>query len=411
MSTRPHPSPVARLTVLANWLAQVATLTLLGAATLIERRGSALAAVFGIGGVVVVLVATLSIAEGFRRAMTASGDASLAMVLRSGSDTEMMSFLAGADTRVIADAPGIAQSELGPLVSRELFAVLALPKRNTGTDANVPLRGVEPGAFRVHDRVRIVAGRAFAPGRNEVIVGVGAAREFAGLDLGAALPVGRAEWRIVGLFAADGGLAESELWTDGSILRSAYQRGNSFQGAVVRLQSPAEFEGFRAALMSDPRLNVKVVRQTEFFADQSRTVYNLITGLGTLIASLMALGAVFGALNTMYSAVAARTREIATLRALGFGSGAIVLSVLAEALTLALLGGGLGAVVAYAVFDGFQAATMNWRSYSQVAFAFAVTPRLLAQGVAYAAVIGLIGGLFPAVRAARMPVAKALREM
>ena len=399
------------LVAAANWLSQVAALSHLGAATLYERKGSALAAVFGIAGVVVVLVATLSIAEGFRRAMTASGDANLALVLRSGSDTEMMSFLAGADTRIIADAPGIAQSEFGPLMSRELFAVLALPKRNTGTDANVPLRGVEPGAFRVHDRVRLFAGRMFEPGRNEVIVGVGAASEFAGLDLGATLPVGRAEWHIVGLFTAAGGLAESELWTDGSILRSAYQRGNSFQGAVVRLVSPEAFDSFKSALMADPRLNVKVVRQTDYFADQSRTVYNLITGLGTLIASLMALGAIFGALNTMYSAVAARTREIATLRALGFGSGAVVLSVMAEALTLALLGGALGAGVAYLAFDGFRAATMNWQSFSQVAFAFTVTPRLLGQGILYAAVIGVVGGFFPALRAARMPVARALREM
>ena len=399
------------LVAAANWLSQVAALSHLGAATLYERKGSALAAVFGIAGVVVVLVATLSIAEGFRRAMTASGDANLALVLRSGSDTEMMSFLAGADTRIIADAPGIAQSEFGPLMSRELFAVLALPKRNTGTDANVPLRGVEPGAFRVHDRVRLVAGRMFEPGRNEVIVGVGAASEFAGLDLGSTLPVGRAEWHIVGLFTAAGGLAESELWTDGSILRSAYQRGNSFQGAVVRLVSPEAFDSFKSALMADPRLNVKVVRQTDYFADQSRTVYNLITGLGTFIASLMALGAIFGALNTMYSAVAARTREIATLRALGFGSGAVVLSVMAEALTLALLGGALGAGVAYLAFDGFRAATMNWQSFSQVAFAFTVTPRLLGQGILYAAVIGVVGGFFPALRAARMPVARALREM
>lgn len=399
------------LTRLANWLSQVAAISHLGVATLLERKGSALAAMFGIAGVVVVLVATLSIAEGFHRAMTASGDAGLAMVLRSGSDTEMMSFLAGADTRIIADAPGIARSEFGPLVSRELFAVIALPKRNTGTDANVPLRGVEPGAFRVHDRVKLVAGRMFEPGRNEVIVGIGAANEFAGLDLGARLPVGRAEWHIVGLFTADGGLAESELWTDASILRDAYQRGNSFQGSVVRLTSPEAFEDFKAALMNDPRLNVKVVRQTEYFADQSRTVYNLITGLGTLIATLMALGAVFGALNTMYSAVAARTREIATLRALGFGGGAVVLSVMTESLALALIGGAAGAGVAYVAFDGFRAATMNWQSFSQVAFAFTVTPALLTQGILYAAVIGVVGGLFPALRAARLPVAHALREM
>jgi putative ABC transport system permease protein len=215
---------------------------------------------------------------------------------------------------------------------------------------------------------------------------------------------------VVGLFTARGGIAESEIWTDSTVLQSAYQRGNSYQSVLVRLVSPGAFDTFRDALMRDPRLNVKVVRQSDYYAEQSRTMVNLITGLGSIIAGLMGLGAVFGALNTMYSAVAARTREIATLRALGFGSAAVVSSVLLESLLLALAGGAAGAAGAYLAFDGFRAATMNFQSFSQVAFAFAVTPRLLALGLGYALLIGLVGGLFPAIRAARLPVATALRE-
>jgi putative ABC transport system permease protein len=394
-----------------NWIAQTASVTRLSLETILERKGACAASVFGIAGVVAVFVAVLSIAQGFRQVMTRSGDPTKAIVLRSGSDTEMMSFFAGPEARLVGDAPGVTQTAAGPLASRELFVVINLPKRSTGTDANVPLRGVSPDAFAVHDRLKLEQGRFFVPGRNEVIVGLGATREFAGLDLGASLRVGRSDWRVVGLFSADGGLAESEIWTDAMVLQDAYQRGNSYQSIVVKLTSPAVFPEFRRGIEADPRLRVKALLQTEYYLEQSRTVYNLITGLGTLIALLMAIGAVFGALNTMYTAVAARTREIATLRALGFGSSPVVVSVLIESLLLALFGGTIGGLVAYWVFDGFRAATMNWQSFSQVAFAFRVTPVLLMQGILCSTLIGLIGGLLPALRAARLPVARALREL
>jgi len=215
----------------------------------------------------------------------------------------------------------------------------------------------------------------------------------------------------VGIFAAKGGAAESEIWTDASVLQSAYQRGNSFQTVAVRLHSAASFPAFKDALTSDPRLNVKVQRETEFYAEQSQMLYNLVTFLGGLIASLMAIAAAFGALNTMYTAVSARTREIATLRALGFGSFPVAFSVLAESLVLALVGGSVGAGLAYWAFDGFRAATMNWQTFSQIAFAFEVTPGLVAAGVVLAAAIGLVGGLLPAVRAARLPIATGLRAL
>jgi putative ABC transport system permease protein len=394
-----------------NWFSQTAAVTRLSLETVIERKGACAAAVVGIAGVVAVLVAVLSIAQGFQRVMTVSGDPARALVLRTGSDTEMMSFLMGQETRMIGDAPGILRGPDGPMISSELFVVINLPKRSTGTDANVPLRGLSSGGLRVHNTIRMVEGRVFEPGRNEVIVGIGAVREFAGLTLGSSLTVGRSEWTVVGVFEAGGGISESEIWTDATVLQSAYQRGNSFQTVVVRLEHPAAFEVFEQAVLSDPRLNVKVVRQTDYYQEQSRTLYRLVTGLGTLVAGLMALGAVFGALNTMYTAVASRTREIATLRALGFGASPVVTSILIESVLLALIGGLLGGGGAYLFFDGYRAATMNWQSFSQVAFAFQVGPGLLAQGMAWAIGIGLIGGLFPALRAARLPVARALREL
>jgi putative ABC transport system permease protein len=292
-----------------------------------------------------------------------------------------------------------------------LFVIINLLKLSSGTDANVPLRGVERAAFQVRDQLKIVAGRPFEWGKNEVIVGVGAAREFAGLQVGSTIRVGRYEWPVVGVFSAGGGTAESEIWTDATVLQAAYNRGDSFQSVYARLNSPAAFSAFKDALTADPRLDVKVLRQADFYAEQSTAVTTLITIPGYIITGLMAIGAVFGALNTMYSSVAARTREIATLRALGFGRGAVVVSVMLEALALALVGGAAGAGVAYFVFNGFETATMNWQSFSQVTFAFRVTPELLVQGVVLATLIGLMGGLMPALRAARRPIAAALREL
>ncbi len=271
-------------------------------------------------------------------------------------------------------------------------------------------RGVEPMAFSVRSEIDIIEGRPFAWGRNEVIVGSGAARQFVGLELGDSIPVGKEDWIVVGIFEADGGISESEIWTDAGVLQPAYRRGSSFQAVYAKLERPEGFQSFKDQLTTDPRLNVKVVRQEEYYAAQSTATTRLITGLGTMIAGLMGIGAVFGALNTMYSAVSSRTREIATLRALGFGSGPVVISVLAEALVLALVGGAVGAGLAYVAFDGFRAATMNFQSFSQVAFAFDVTPALLGRGIFYAVMIGLVGGLLPAIRAARLPVATALRE-
>lgn len=398
------------MNTIINWFSQVASITWFNLRTIPERKGAAVATAVGIAGVVMVFVGVLSIADGFKRAMTVGGSEELALVLRSGADSEMTSGLAREETRIIADAEGLARDANGPLASAELFVIINLPKRSTGTDANVPFRGVEPAAFPVREHFTIVEGRNFTPGRNEIIVGEGAANAFAGLDVGSSLVIGNATWNVVGRFTDGGGLAESELWTDAAVLQPVYRRGNSFQSVLARLESAEAFNTFKDALTADPRLNVKVVRQQEFYAEQSTVITAFIRSIGVFIAFLMALGALFGALNTMYSAVAGRVREVATLRALGFGATPVVASVMLESLVLALAGGVIGALAAYGLFDGYRASTINWQSFSQVAFAFAVTPQLLISAIVFAAGIGVVGGLFPAVRAARQPIAQGLRE-
>ena len=393
-----------------NWISQIASVTWFGLCTIPQRKGSVLAAIFGITGVVAVFVGVLSIAQGFRRAVTSTGRDDIAVVLRDGAGNEMSSGLGRDATRIVKDAPGVARENEGALASAELFVIIDIPKRSTGTDANVPFRGVQAAGPKVRGNVNIIQGRMFEPGRNEVIAGAAAAREFAGLDVGKTIKLGRTEWNVVGIFSAGGGVSESELWTDSTVLQQAYQRGESYQSVYAKLVSSDKFQEFKDALTSNPQIKVRVVRQTEFYADQSTMTTNFISGIGTVIALMMALGALFGALNTMYSAVAARAREIATLRALGFGAGPVILSVMLESLVLALTGGVIGGVGAYLAIDGYGAATMNFQTFSQIAFAFAVTPKLLGYAIIWAAAIGLVGGLFPAIRAARLPIAAALRE-
>jgi len=393
-----------------NWLLQIASVALFNLRTIPERKGATISAAVGIAGVVAVFVGVLSIAEGFHTAMTVSGADDVAVVLRSSANNEMTSGLSGEDARIVADAPGVARAAEGPLVSSELFVMINLPKRSTGTDANVPFRGVEKAAMAVRGDMKITSGRNFEAGRNEVIAGAGAARAFAGLDVGKTIRVGQNEWTVVGIFSGGSGAAESEIWTDAAVLQPAYHRGNSFQSVYAKLTSPKAFEQFKDWLTSNPQLKVKALRQAEFLAEQSSMLTNFIRKFGVFIAGMMAVGALFGALNTMYSAVAARTREIATLRALGFGSSPVILSEMFESLALALIGGSIGAIAAYFAFDGFKAATINWQTFSQIAFAFSVTPKLLINAIIWAATIGLVGGLFPAIRAARLPIAAALRE-
>lgn len=392
-------------------LKQLLAVTFLNLRTIPQRLGSSTVAVVGIAGVVIVFVAVLSIAEGFRKTMAGTGSASKALIMRGGADTELSSILMRDSVDIIKQAPGIAPGATGPMASAELFVIVDLPKKSTGTEANVPLRGVQPEAVAARENLRIVDGRMFEFGRNEVIVGRAAQGQFAGLDVGSQIRTGQNAWTIVGAFEADGSVAESEIWVDASVLQSAYRRGSSYQSVIAKLESAEAFDSFKAALTSDPRLDVQVVRESEYYAEQSVMLSNLITTIGYLIAILMGIGAVFGAINTMYNAVASRTREIATLRAIGFGSMPVIASVIGEALTLAAIGGLIGGVIAFITFNGYQTATMNFQTFSQVAFSFAVTPALLVQGLVFALVMGFIGGLFPAIRAARLPIVTALREL
>ncbi|HAK56930.1 MAG: ABC transporter permease [Vicinamibacterales bacterium] len=394
-----------------NWFIQIGAVTALNLRNMGARAGSSAVAVVGITGVVIVFVAVLSIAAGFRAVLTDAGSPETALVMRAGSDSEMTSGLSLDQTRIIADAPGVRRQNGAALASAELFVIINIPKRTTGTDANVPLRGVQEAAFGVRENVQIVEGRTFEWGRNEIIAGRSAAGQFAGLEVGTEMRWGDNTWTVVGIFEADGTIAESEIWCDAGVLQPAYRRGSSFQAVYARLESEEAFDTFKDALTTDPRLNVDVIRQDEYYAAQSRILNAIITTIGFGIAGLMGIGAVFGAINTMYTAVAGRTREIATLRALGFSRGPVLISVMAEAALLSLAGGAIGGVLAYVGFNGYQTATMNWQTFSQVAFAFAVTPTLLVQGILCALVMGLLGGLLPAFRAARLPVVTALREL
>ncbi len=394
-----------------NALTQLFSIAAFNLRSIPARLGPALSAAVGIAGVVAVLTGVLAIASGFRKAMTVSGTEDTAIVLRAGADNEMNSGISREEARLIAEAPGVLRTSEGPAASPELFVIIDIPKRSTGTEANVPLRGVSSAAYSVRGNIEMVQGRRFDAGKNEVIVGAGAARAFKGLETGGTLKIGQNTWTVTGVFTSGGGIAESEIWTDAAVLQSAYKRPDGFQSVYVRLDSPGIFTAFKDALTSNPQLQIKTATLADHYAEQSSGTSAFITGIGIFIAVLMAFGALFGALNTMYSAVSARTREIATLRAIGFGRIPVIISVLVESLILALIGGVLGAGLAWLAFDGYQAATMNFQTFSQVTFAFAVTPVLLLTAILTAGVLGLIGGLFPAIRAARLPIASALRDV
>lgn len=396
---------------MSSSVSQAIAVTTLNVRNMRERVTSSIVALVGIMGVVTVLIGVLSISEGFRAVLDLSGSPEVAIVLRGGSSDEMSSGLSQEQTRIIADAKDVARDASGPIASPELYVVVDVPMLSTGTPANVPLRGVSQQASKLRQDFEIIEGRNFTPGTFEVIVGEGAAEQFAGLAVGNKLRWGTTDWTVVGVFKDRGSVAESEIWTDATVLQGAYNRGASYQSTRVRLTSASAFNSFKDSLTTDPRLNVKVFSEQEYYAEQSRGLRTMVQGIGTTIAVLMGLGAFFAALNTMYSAVSARTREIATLRALGFGGVPVVVSVLVEALLLALAGGVIGMVIAYFAFNGIRASTMNWASFSQITFAFTVTPQLLVQGLIYSVVIGLLGGLMPSVRAARMPITTGLREL
>ena len=384
--------------------AQIFQITLLNLRNLPRRLGSSAVVVVGIGGVVAVLVAILAMAAGFSATLNRSGSPDRAIVLRGGSSTaELSSTIDNRQRQLVGALDGVRLS------SGELYTVADIPKRATLLPSNVVIRGVEQSAFEIRPELRIIEGRNFTPGRNELIAGRAAGQQFLGIDLGATVELRQSEWEVVGLFEADGSAYESELWTDLAIAQSAFRRFSLISSMRVLLEQPNIIDSVQAEFDNNPSIDLSITSEEEFFRDQSQFLTTLITGFGYGVALIMAVGAMFAALNTMYAAVSTRTVEIATLRALGFGATPVVVSVLAESVALALVGGLLGAAVAWFGFNGYTVSTLNQGSFSQVAFDFAVSPDILATGIVWALSLGLAGGLFPALQAARLPISRALR--
>ena len=415
----PWPLLLALVLLLALWMAftrrgqQAASITGVGLGTLAQRAGSTAVIVIGIAGVVAVLVAMLAMAEGYRETLRRTGGEDTAIVLRGSSAAEVSSVLTHDNAVVIGEAPGIARDDLGkPIVSPELVVAANLPMKN-GKDADdlgsVQLRGIGEEAWKLRPNARIIDGRRFKPGLHELVVGKGAQRQFANLEPGREVKLGNQVWTIAGVFESDDAL-ESELWADADVVGPTYRRGSSITSVFARLTGPDAFAGFKAALTSDPRLQVDVDTTLAYFSKQSEGISKVITVIGIVVGSIMAIGAIFGALNTMFAAVAARAREIATLRAIGFRGLPVVVAVMLETMLLALAGGLLGGIVAWLVFNGFTASTMGG-GVGQLTFEFKVTAGLLWTGLKWALAIGFIGGLYPALRAARLPVTTALREL
>ena len=390
-------------------IGQTFAITALNLRSLPQRWGPSLVIVIGLAGVVAVFTALLAMAQGFAATLQEAGRTDNAIVLRGGSGAELNSGFGGDTATLIKLAPGIRKGSDGqPLASGELIVITALFKKGeTVNGANVTLRGVEAGSFELRPQLRIVEGRRFEPGLREIIVGAGVARQFAGVGLGEVIRMRGSDWTVVGVFEA-GDANDSELWVDAGAAQSAFNRGNGFSAVRVGLESPASLEVLKSALAADRRLTTEVLEERAYYSGQTRQFRAMVSVLAGVVTLIMALGAVFAALNTMYAAVGARTREIATLRAIGFGALPVLVSVMVEAIALALVGGVVGAALAWLLFDNLTVSTLG-QSFTQVVFAFQVSFGLVLSGLVIAMVIGFIGGLLPAIRAARLPVTTALR--
>ena len=392
-------------------LNQVVQITLINLRTIPSRLGTSLVVVVGIAGVVGVLVSVLAMAEGFRHTLSSTGRPSRVIMLRAGSDSELSSGVAREQAVLLGSLPGLARDPAGrPLVSAELVVMVDLPRKGQDDPNNVPFRGVQPTALALRDEVRVIEGRPFTRGVREVIVGRKAAGQFAGLELGSQIAFRDSDWTVVGIFQSGGDVHESEIWADAEVAMSAFRR-QGFQSVTATLAdgSDAGLARLKEVIARDRRLSITVLREPEYYAKQASILSRLIGVLGYSVAVFMAIGATFGALNCMYSAITSRQVEIATLRAIGFGGAPVVASVMIEALVLALVGGVVGGALAYVYCDGATLSTLNFNTFSQVAFDFRVTRELLLQGLLWALVIGLAGGMLPAIRAARLPVTAALR--
>src|SRR5690606_30164680 len=389
---------------------QAGSVTQVGLSTLRQRIGASSVVVIGIAGVVAVLVAMLAMAEGYRETLRKSGSEDTAIVMRGASASEVMSTLDNASVLVIQQAPGIARDAEGkPLATADSVVAANLPIRGGGPDedGSVQLRGIGPQAWAVRPDVKIVEGRKFEPGRRELIAGKAAARQFAGLEPGKTIPLGSQQRVVAGLFES-GDAMESENWADPGVVAPTYERGSTRTSVTVKLENASAFKGFKAALAEDPRLDVDTDTTLDYFSKQSEGMSKVIRIVGMVVGAIMGIGAVFGALNTMFATVTTRVREIATLRAIGFRGLPVVIAVMLETMLLALLGGLLGGLLAWIVFNGYTASTIAG-GVGQLTFQFKVSLPVLWTGLKWALAIGFIGGLFPAVRAARLPVTDALR--
>jgi putative ABC transport system permease protein len=395
---------------MSSSILQVAVVTLMNLKSVPQRLALALSTIIAVALVVIVLLAFLAMANGFQSTLANSGSPDVAVILRAGSQSEVNSVISSDQVSLIREGPGIAKNRAGkPLTSAELYLVVDGVKRASNTKANLPLRGIGQEGAAVRRDIHLVAGQMFATGTNEIVVGRALQREFAGFELGQTVTFGTSRWKIVGVFEAGGSVFESEIWADLFVVQSLFRRDNVFQTVRVRLDGPNALAELKHYFDGDPRLDLDIKSETEYFADQASRTSDLIQKLGWPLAIAMAFGALAGALNTMYSSVAARAVEIATLRAIGFGGLPAFIGTLAESLVLASVGGVVGAVSTFLVFDGLSASTLG-ASFTQVVFSFRLTPALVAQGLILALGVGLVGGFFPALRASRLPIVAGLYE-
>jgi putative ABC transport system permease protein len=397
---------------MANSIAQIGAVTGMNLRNIPQRWSSSMVAVLGIGGVTLVLVALLSIAAGFKVALEGSGSEDVAIIMRSGSTNELSGGF-GVDTvTVVSDAPGIRRdAQKKPIMSPELYVLVDGRMRGKDASTNLPLRGVSQMAPQVRKSFKLVEGRMFREGTNEVIVGDGVVKQYEGLEVGKTVRWGNANWNVVGRFTDGGGIAESEAWADTPIVQQAWRRGNSFQSIRAKLNNPESLKSLKDSLSKDPRVRVGVQTERSFYADQQKLMSTIINNVGWALAIMMGIAALFAALNTLYNAVATRVREIATLRAMGFNGWAVMISVLVEAMILGAVGGLIGGLLAFLIFNGMHSSTMNWASFSQMTFAFTVTPQLMITGIVYGLILTFIAGILPGIRAARLPITAGLREL
>jgi putative ABC transport system permease protein len=406
---------------MANPLAQIVAVTGMNLRNIPQRWSSSLVAVLGIGGVTLVLISLLSIAAGFQAALEGSGSEDVAIIMRAGSTNELSGGF-GVDTvSVVSDAPGIRKAAAGknvdaslvgkPILSPELYVLVDGKMKGKDATTNLPLRGVSPMAPLVRKSFDLVQGRMFKEGTNEVVVGNGVVQSYDGLDVGKVVRWGGANWTVVGRFTDKQGIAESEAWGDTRVVQQAWRRGNSFQSIRVKLENPAALKTLKDSLTKDPRVRVDVKSERAYYVDQQKLMSTIINYVGWTLAIMMGIAALFAALNTLYNAVANRVREIATLRALGFGGFPVVVSVLVEAMILGAVGGLVGGLLALVFLNGMHSSTMNWASFSQITFAFTVTPQLMVTGIIYGLILCFIAGILPGIRAARLPITAGLREL